>query len=82
MELWQAPQVLVVHLKRFAFSGMWRSKLDDAIDFPLRGLDLSGYVQDHSVLQLNAEAAEQRVPPIYDLFAVAVSLLWFHVNSY
>jgi len=71
MELWQAPQVLVVHLKRFAFSGMWRSKLDDAIDFPLHGLDLSGYVQDHGVLQLSAESAEHVVPPLYDLFAVA-----------
>lgn len=73
MELWQAPTVLVVHLKRFAVSGLSRSKLDDAIEFPLRGLDLTGYVQDHSMLQLEADVAECVVPPVYDLFAVAVS---------
>lgn len=73
MELWQAPPVLVVHLKRFAFSGMYRSKLDDVIEFPLRNLDLSGYVQDHTALQLSADSAERVVAPSYDLFAVAVS---------
>jgi ubiquitin carboxyl-terminal hydrolase 4/11/15 len=71
MELWQAPPVLVVHLKRFAFSGMYRSKLDDVIEFPLRNLDLSGYVQDHTALQLSADSAERVVAPSYDLFAVA-----------
>jgi ubiquitin carboxyl-terminal hydrolase 4/11/15 len=69
IELWQAPEVLVVHLKRFAFSAMWRTKIDDRVDFPLTGLDLSSYVQDHVTL-----TEQHTVAPVYDLFAVSVGL--------
>jgi ubiquitin C-terminal hydrolase len=44
LDFWQAPEVLVVHLKRFCFSRSMRDKLTAEVDFPLRGLDLSPYV--------------------------------------
>lgn len=59
-ELWTAPDILVVHLKRFSSQGRLRDKLDVTVDFPVEGLDLTNRV---------ASQGEGR-SPIYDLFAV------------
>lgn len=40
-ELWAAPDILVIHLKRF---GSMRRKLGTRVDFPINDLDLSGRV--------------------------------------
>ncbi|KAK9816595.1 hypothetical protein WJX72_002470 [[Myrmecia] bisecta] len=60
LDLWRLPEVLVVHLKRFSYSRLWRDKLDAEVKFPLQGLDLSKHV-----------LREQDAPPIYDLYAVS-----------
>ena len=44
LDLWTLPEVLVVHLKRFAAGRLTRDKLDSLVQFPLAGLDLSPYV--------------------------------------
>jgi ubiquitin C-terminal hydrolase len=44
LDLWTLPEVLVVHLKRFAAGRLTRDKLDALVQFPLAGLDLSPYV--------------------------------------
>lgn len=68
MDLWRLPEVLVVHLKRFEYGvggfygGGLRGKINELVDFPTRGLDLSGYT-----------VGPQAAPPVYDLFAVSVS---------
>ena len=59
-QLWKAPDVLVIHLKRFSAQGRLRDKLDVFVDFPVEGLDLGTRV----VVQ------EEGKSPIYDLFAV------------
>lgn len=60
-ELWKAPDILVIHLKRFSAQGRnLRDKLDVLVDFPVEGLDLSS-----RVIML-----EDGKSPIYDLFAV------------
>ena len=59
-QLWKAPDILVIHLKRFSAQGRLRDKLDVFVDFPFEGLDLSSRV----VMQ------EPSKSPIYDLFAV------------
>ncbi|GAM18410.1 hypothetical protein SAMD00019534_015850 [Acytostelium subglobosum LB1] len=59
-DIWSAPPILVIHLKRFSYKKAWREKLDTVVNFPLKGLDLSPYV-------LNKSQAD----PIYDLFAVS-----------
>src|SRR3546814_934545 len=59
--LWRTPPVLVIHLKRFQYDGMFRDKLDQVVDFPLEGLDLTPHVLDSRV----EHAA------IYDLYAVS-----------
>ncbi|KAJ5701966.1 hypothetical protein N7488_009514, partial [Penicillium malachiteum] len=47
-ELWSAPDILVVHLKRFMFNGHRRGKLDTLVKFPLEDLDLSEYIKGPS----------------------------------
>lgn len=59
-ELWKVPDILVIHLKRFSAHRGFRDKIDDLVDFPVEGLDLSGRVRD-------PEPGESL---IYDLFAV------------
>lgn len=60
-ELWKAPDVLVIHLKRFSAQGRnLRDKLDVLVEFPVEGLDLSSRVA----------MQEDGKSPLYDLFAV------------
>lgn len=59
-ELWKAPDILVIHLKRFSVQGRLRDKIEVRVDFPLEGLDLSS--------RLAVEDGDKS--PIYDLLAV------------
>ncbi|KAF9737155.1 ubiquitin carboxyl-terminal hydrolase [Paraphaeosphaeria minitans] len=59
LEIWTAPDILVVHLKRFSSHRVFRDKVDVLIDFPIEGLDLSERVGLHEGRAL-----------VYDLFAV------------
>jgi len=59
-DLWNIPQVLVVHLKRFSYTKWSREKLSTLVEFPIEGLNLSRFV----LQQLEK-------PLIYDLFAVS-----------
>ena len=43
-DLWSLPQVLVVHLKRFSYSRLYRDKLDTLVEFPLTDLDITNYL--------------------------------------
>lgn len=47
MEVYRAPDYLIIHLKRFSHTrnSMFGSrKLNDLINFPTRGLDMNNYV--------------------------------------
>ncbi|KAF7350668.1 Ubiquitin carboxyl-terminal hydrolase 4 [Mycena sanguinolenta] len=63
-DLWKAPDVLVVHLKRFSNSWMVPDKIDAFVDFPVEGLDLAGVPLEEFQLGNLDE------PLIYDLFGV------------
>ena len=58
-QLWKAPDILVIHLKRFSAQGRLRDKLDVPVDFPVEGLDLT-----------NRVVVQEDKSLIYDLFAV------------
>lgn len=45
-ELWKAPDILVMHLKRFSSNRNFRDKLEVKVDYPVEGLDLSEMVRD------------------------------------
>jgi len=60
-DLWSAPRILVVHLKRFSYRNKYfREKLETLVSYPLRGLDLSSHIIGPS-----------DTAPIYDLYAVS-----------
>ena len=58
-ELWKAPDILVMHLKRFSSNRNFRDKLEVRVDYPIEGLDLTKMVQDTEGKSM-----------IYDLIAV------------
>ncbi|KAL4464783.1 hypothetical protein ABPG74_011344 [Tetrahymena malaccensis] len=74
MEIFDTPKILIIHIKRFRTSRVssignfyYQSggqKLDDFINFPINGLNLSKYVLSHQYKQTNE-------PLLYDLFAVS-----------
>lgn len=63
MEVYQAPDHLIIHLKRFSHSrGMFGSrKINDLIGFPVEGLNMSPYVIN--------KPGQSKV--MYDLYAVS-----------
>ncbi|XP_055079203.1 ubiquitin carboxyl-terminal hydrolase 19 isoform X2 [Periophthalmus magnuspinnatus] len=61
--LWRLPNVLIIQLKRFSFrSFIWRDKINDMVDFPVRNLDLSKFCI--------GQKDDLQQPPVYDLYAV------------
>jgi ubiquitin C-terminal hydrolase len=64
MAVWSAPQILVIHLKRFSYSRVSRDKITTLVEFPLEGLDLTPYLQS----KCGAGTGELA---IYDCFAVS-----------
>ncbi|CAE7599313.1 USP8, partial [Symbiodinium microadriaticum] len=61
MDVWIAPPVFIVHLKRFQDNSMGRrSKMDTLVTFPTRRLDLSKFMHSN-----------QPGSHVYDLYAVS-----------
>ena len=61
IEIWKLPPVLIIHLKRFVYSGLWRDKIQTNVSYPITGLDLSRFT------------CGPQKRPSYSLFAVSVS---------
>jgi ubiquitin carboxyl-terminal hydrolase 4/11/15 len=59
LEIWTVPDILIIHLKRFSGHRTFRDKIEELVDFPVKGLDLSGKVGFPEDKDLT-----------YDLFAV------------
>ena len=60
------PMVLLVHLKRFSFSGPFRDKVETYVEFPIRSFDITDYVPSN----ISGNARQQSY--VYDLYAVSV----------
>ncbi|KIJ65708.1 hypothetical protein HYDPIDRAFT_110858 [Hydnomerulius pinastri MD-312] len=78
-DLWKAPDVLAVHLKRFSNSRALRDKIDTFVDFPIEGLDLTHLVGERKVgkrlAESGADIGELDISDVddslvYDLYAV------------
>jgi len=59
-DIWTAPPILIIHLKRFSYRNSWREKLEQFIQFPLENLDISDFV-----------IGPKESNAIYDLYAVS-----------
>ncbi|XP_070547285.1 LOW QUALITY PROTEIN: ubiquitin carboxyl-terminal hydrolase 8-like [Ptychodera flava] len=44
IEIWKLPYILLIHLKRFSYEGVWRHKLQTYVDFPLTDFNMRGHV--------------------------------------
>lgn len=62
------PNVLCLHVKRFRWTTYARTKLDNHIEFPLNGLDMSGYLLNN----LSGTRYSNAGTSLYDLAAVIV----------
>jgi len=76
MDIWKAPPILRIDLKRFQNRGMWLSqKLDKFVEYPLTDFDITPFVSG-PVETRNKEGEEEVVPWVYDLYAVACHMGW------
>ncbi|KAK9362435.1 hypothetical protein V1504DRAFT_431785 [Lipomyces starkeyi] len=69
------PVILIIHLKRFKVSGRWSNKLENFVNFPLKGLDLTPYwpnyrSEDKVWLDKFPQSADQQPPFHYNLYGV------------
>jgi len=60
-DVWTLPNILIIHLKRFSYTRLWRDKISTFVDFPIDALDMSPYVV----------SKEQKENAIFDLYAVS-----------
>eukprot|EP00475_Leptophrys_vorax_P011616 TRINITY_DN18175_c3_g1_i1.p1 TRINITY_DN18175_c3_g1~~TRINITY_DN18175_c3_g1_i1.p1 ORF type:complete len:919 (-),score=242.67 TRINITY_DN18175_c3_g1_i1:91-2454(-) len=60
-DIWSVPKVLIVHLKRFQYSKMYRDKIDTFVDFPVEDFDLARWVI----------GPQKNAPLMYDLYGVS-----------
>ncbi|KAF5099814.1 hypothetical protein DV451_002827 [Geotrichum candidum] len=69
IELWKIPDIFTIHLKRFSSYHGMGDKLDDLVNFPIKGLDMTDRIQktkyDGKVDETIEEGGQ-----VYDLFAV------------
>lgn len=71
MEVYRAPEFLIIHLKRFSHqraSFFSSKKINELINFPIEGLDLSEYVLQNTQQASGKKGQESYV---YDLYAVS-----------
>ena len=46
IDIWRLPRVLIIHLKRFKYQGIWRDKINTLVQFPVEDLNMDRYVMD------------------------------------
>lgn len=44
IDIWKLPPLLVIHLKRFKYHGLWRDKITTNVDYPIDNLNLDKYI--------------------------------------
>ncbi len=62
LHFWKLSEILIVHLKRFAFSGKTSIRLNNVVDVPLDDIDFSPYFAPNSPFKTDAK---------YRLYAVS-----------
>lgn len=65
MTLWNLPDLLTFHVKRFNCSARWREKISIKVNFPLTGLDMKEWCDPQSPVLQGPEDSS-----IYDLIGV------------
>jgi ubiquitin C-terminal hydrolase len=53
IDIWRLPQLLIIHLKRFKYHGLWRDKIVTNVDYPINNLNLEKFVINSSEKRTN-----------------------------
>eukprot|EP00455_Lapot_gusevi_P009468 TRINITY_DN1423_c0_g1_i5.p1 TRINITY_DN1423_c0_g1~~TRINITY_DN1423_c0_g1_i5.p1 ORF type:complete len:919 (+),score=331.64 TRINITY_DN1423_c0_g1_i5:79-2835(+) len=61
-DIWKTPDILIVHLKRFAYTRYLREKIGTLVECPVEGLNIRPFLADPTVPEEDC---------IYDLFGVS-----------
>merc|ERR1712157_196161 len=61
IDLWDSPDLLIIHLKRFNYTRNWRDRINTLVQFPVEGLDLGPFLLSQ----------EHKKDAVYDLYAVS-----------
>ncbi|KAF5092612.1 hypothetical protein D0Z03_002783 [Geotrichum reessii] len=69
IELWKIPDIFTIHLKRFSSYHGMGDKLDDLVNFPILGLDMTDRIKKTRYDGKVEETIEEG-DQVYDLFAV------------
>ena len=69
MEIWRVPDVLILNLKRFAFTAGMLEKLDQSVSYPVNALDVSEFVRS-SKPSNGLTLSTTMLQHAYDLFGV------------
>jgi ubiquitin carboxyl-terminal hydrolase 4/11/15 len=69
IELWKIPDIFTIHLKRFSSYHGMGDKLDDLVNFPIEGLDMTDRIQK-TKYGGKVEETIKEGSQIYDLFGV------------
>lgn len=75
MDIWRIPDILVFSLKRFAYVSGAPEKIDQAVDYPLEGLDMAQWVRKLKP-GVGLTQSTTILQNTYDLYAVV-----FHSGS-
>lgn len=75
MDIWRIPDILVFSLKRFAYVSGAPEKIDQAVDYPLEGLDMAQWVRKLKP-GIGLTQSTTILQNTYDLYAVV-----FHSGS-
>jgi ubiquitin carboxyl-terminal hydrolase 8 len=65
IDIWRLPPLLIIHLKRFNYSGMWRNKLTTKVDYPIDNLNLDDFVLN------NNNKMSEKSKNSYHLYAIS-----------
>lgn len=52
IDIWKLPPLLIVHLKRFKYQGLWRDKITTHVDYPIN-LNLDKYLHSDARVKSN-----------------------------
>lgn len=66
MTLWNLPDILTFHMKRFNASSRWREKITTRVDFPLTGLNMREWCAKESPQYMDSNEEDF----VYDLVGV------------
>ena len=71
IDLWNSPDLLIIHLKRFNYTRNYRDRINTLVRFPINGLDFSQYLLSPSTSSNNNDDDNDDTNNnIYDLYAI------------